>query len=276
VAQVVAASLGVHAVPGSAFAGVRAPRCPTRLIHSTHMEESEHHRSQQEHFAIQAEARDAENEGKTRTYARKADLVARTLAGAESVVEIGCGSGLFTQALSRRVPTLAITATDAFPEVLHRAKRRNAEHVKFLLYDAEGDPHQAGIGGDFDAVCGVDILHHIERPILALSNWMRLVRPGGRLVILESNPKNPVLFLRLYGRPAERRVFKNTRKNLRTWASDAGWGSVSVSYAPIYLPNCRETLWPAFAAVEEVIHSMRIARPLSGLYCVEALRPVAP
>jgi SAM-dependent methyltransferase len=161
-------------------------------------------------------------------------------------------------------------------EVLHRAKRRNAEHVKFLLYDAEGDPHQAGIGGDFDAVCGVDILHHIERPILALSNWMRLVRPGGRLVILESNPKNPVLFLRLYGRPAERRVFKNTRKNLRTWASDAGWGSVSVSYAPIYLPNCRETLWPAFAAVEEVIHSMRIARPISGLYCVEALRPVAP
>ena len=236
---------------------------------------SDHHRSQQAHFAVDAEARDAENEGKARTYARKADLVAAALGSAQAVVEVGCGSGLFTRALNRRLPALNITATDAFPEVIRRARGRIGGLVTFAIYDAERSPDEAALGREFDALCGVDILHHLERPVHALANWLKLVRPGGRLVLLESNPKNPVLFLRLYGRPAEKRVFENTRHNLHAWAVDAGWESVSVSYAPVYLPNCPERLWPAFSRVENAIHALRLARPVSGLYCVEGSRPAA-
>jgi SAM-dependent methyltransferase len=229
--------------------------------------------AQEDHFSVDAEARDAENEGKTRTYARKADLLSACLQGAPSVLEVGCGSGLFTGALARAMPASRITATDAFEPVLERARRRlDDARIRFLSFDAESNVGPEELGGPFDAVCGVDIVHHLERPVEALASWRRLVRPGGQLALLESNPKNPVLFARLYGRPAERRVFLNTRRHLDAWARSAGWEDVDVTYAPVYLPNVPESWWARCAQVEDALHDLRLFRPVSGLFFVRARR----
>lgn len=39
--------------------------------------------------------------------------------------------------------------------------------------------------GSIDNVVMVDVLHHIERPLQALADVVRVLRPGGRLVLLE-------------------------------------------------------------------------------------------
>lgn len=229
--------------------------------------------AQEEHFSLDAEARDAENEGKARTYARKAALLSASLFGASTILEIGCGSGLFTAQLARAMPSSRITATDAFEPVLERARRRVIDtRVEFRAFDAESTIRAEDLGGPFDAVCGVDIVHHLERPVEALASWARLATHNGRLALLESNPKNPILFARLYGRAAEKRVFLNTRRNLYAWTRAAGWSDVDVAYAPLYLPNGPESWWPALAAAESLMHRLRVFRPISGLFFVQAVR----
>jgi 2-polyprenyl-3-methyl-5-hydroxy-6-metoxy-1,4-benzoquinol methylase len=229
--------------------------------------------TQQEHFALDAEARDAENERKGRTYAKKATLLIPSLHRARAILEVGCGSGLFTDALARALPSSRITATDAFEPVLERARQRVPDgRVRFQAFDAESSVTPEQLGGPFDAVCGVDIVHHLEHPVEALAGWRHLVTPGGRLAILESNPKNPVLFARHYGRPAEKRFFLNTRRNLAGWTTAAGWDDVEVTYAPLYLPNGPASLWASLGMAESVMHRLVVFRPISGLFLVRAVR----
>src|SRR5215471_18394866 len=48
--------------------------------------------------------------------------------------------------------------------------------------DAQALPFQRG---SFANIVGVDVLHHIERPRRFLAEAVRVLRPGGRLILME-------------------------------------------------------------------------------------------
>ena len=209
---------------------------------------------------------DAENANKGRTLLKKAALVSapitqRAKGRVISILEIGCGTGLFTQLLAERFPNARITATDAFAPMLDFAKQRLAacSNVTLAQYDAE----TAGrFDQRFDVVCGVDLIHHLSDPVAGLRHWRELTASGGGLVFFESNARNPVLFLRMMNRPEEIRFKYNTRRNLMAWATRAGWNKVSIEYAPIHLPNGPRQLWSAFGRIENAMHAA--LWPISG------------
>lgn len=202
---------------------------------------------------------DAENQDKSRTMLKKAALVSAAIekhANGQpiSVLEIGCGTGLFTKLLAERFPHARITATDAFVPMLDVAKERLAGFPNITV--AQYDAQTAGTFTQcFDVVCGVDLIHHLNDPIAGLRYWRGLMAPGGALVFFESNARNPVLYLRVMNRPEETRFKYNTRRNLTAWATAAGWGKVSVDYAPIYLPNGPRRLWSALGHIEGAMHA---------------------
>jgi 2-polyprenyl-3-methyl-5-hydroxy-6-metoxy-1,4-benzoquinol methylase len=217
-------------------------------------------------YLERATAYDAENEHKSRTLLKKAALVSEAVAqhakGREtSVLEVGCGTGLFTQLLAERFPDARITATDAFAPMLERAEHRLSgfSNVTLAQYDAQ----TAGrFDRRFDIVCGVDLIHHLTDPVAGLQHWRELIGPAGALVFFESNPRNPVLYVRTMNRPEEVRFKHNTRANLMMWATRAGWNNVSVEYAPIYLPNGPQQVWSAFGRIENAMHAA--LWPISG------------
>ena len=209
---------------------------------------------------------DAENAGKSRTMLKKARFVSAMIAQhtngrPTSILEVGCGTGLFTRLLAQRFPQTRITATDAFVPMLDLARERLSEfqNVTLAQYDAE---KTGSFTEKFQVVCGVDIIHHLPDPVAGLRSWRELTALGGSLVFFESNARNPVLYLRMLNRPEEARFKYNTRHNLDMWATAAGWSRVAIDYVPIHLPNGPPRLWSAIGRIEGAMHPL--LRPISG------------
>jgi SAM-dependent methyltransferase len=119
---------------------------------------------------------------------RRAELIARgaNLGSGIRALEIGCGTGLFTEMF---VQTGAyLVAVDISADLLEQARQRGlpAEKVQFLEKPFEA----CEVDGPFDAVIGSSILHHLEVEA-ALTKIYDLLKPGGIMSFAEPNMLNP-------------------------------------------------------------------------------------
>ena len=123
---------------------------------------------------------------------RRAGLIAAAagLRPGIRVLEIGCGTGLFTEMFA--ASGASILAVDISGELLTRARHRGLpeSRVRFLQRRFE----DCGFEGPFDAVLGNSILHHLELGA-ALRTIHAMLRPGGRISFAEPNMLNPQIAL---------------------------------------------------------------------------------
>lgn len=107
----------------------------------------------------------------------------------DSVLEIGCGTGLFT----RKVYALTkahITATDLSGDLIEQARLKFPEG-KFLIDDAMNMQFKHD---SFDVVFGSSVLHHLDLS-RSLTEIYRVLKTGGRMVFAEPNMLNPQIFI---------------------------------------------------------------------------------
>lgn len=91
----------------------------------------------------------------------------------ESVLDIGCGTGLITQVLPGNV-----TGLDISQWKLDRAKI-HVPTATFIQGDAEKLPFTENT---FDVVCCTDCLEHLERPELVVEGAYRILKPRGYFI----------------------------------------------------------------------------------------------
>lgn len=122
----------------------------------------------------------------------------RALRGVQgNVLDVACGTGDMAVSLVERGCT--VTGVDISEEMLAIA-RQKAPMVTFMIADAEHLPFP---DASFDAVTcafGVRNFVHLEQ---GLNEILRVLKPGGQLVILElATPDNPLVkpFYNLYTR----------------------------------------------------------------------------
>jgi len=97
-------------------------------------------------------------------------LLAAAPAGAR-VVEVGAGPGLFAAYARARRPDLRWIASELAPAPWND-----------VVADAQALPF---LSGGADAVLGLDIVHHVARPRAFFAEVARVLRPGGRLAVVE-------------------------------------------------------------------------------------------
>jgi ubiquinone/menaquinone biosynthesis C-methylase UbiE len=100
------------------------------------------------------------------------------------VVELGCGTGFFTEVLAQNADS--VVATDLSPGMLELARAAvRAPHVSFQVENCESTSFPDAA---FDAAFAALVLHFTEPP-RALAELRRILRPGGTLLIANLDPK---------------------------------------------------------------------------------------
>jgi ubiquinone/menaquinone biosynthesis C-methylase UbiE len=110
---------------------------------------------------------------------------------ADSVLELGCGTGAVARAIARRPEVRGpVAAVDISPRLIEAARRLAEEgglggRIDFGVGDAHGLPLP---DGGFDLVVMHNLLSHVAHPAGVLAEGRRLLEPGsGRLVVFDGD-----------------------------------------------------------------------------------------
>lgn len=97
---------------------------------------------------------------------------------AQSLLEIGCGTGFVLAGLKAALPELRLAGAELHAEgLLHAAAR--APGADFFQFDARNIPFDA----EFDVVGAFDVLEHVDRDEDVLAGMHGAVAPGGGIVV---------------------------------------------------------------------------------------------
>lgn len=115
------------------------------------------------------------------------------LSGKERVLDMGCGAGHTALALAPKAA--AVVAVDVTPEMValtaQLAQERGLTNVEVRQADVAALPFE---DGSFDLVTSRLSAHHYADPQQALSEAARVLKPGGKLLLIDTvAPEDPAL-----------------------------------------------------------------------------------
>lgn len=201
-----------------------------------------------EKFYEAISAADYYNADKWEFHNAAADL--RTL-GAKRILDVGCGSGIFLDFLRQRIPDADLFGYDLNKELLERLASRG-----YGTLPSNPDLFEDAKTGKalFDAITMLQVLEHAGDPIAFLKTFLRLLRPGGMLIVTTPNSAGPIRrFPDALTEVPPHHLTRWTEKSFRASLPAHGLGVRSVKFEPLpdylwdsYLPELwDEPIWPA-------------------------------
>lgn len=167
----------------------------------------------------------------------------------DRLAHIGCGNGEVDVALALATPGMSVVSLD---RVWRRARhtRDLGLDVGVALQAAAGDVRHLPLAdGTMDAVVCLAVLQHLEHPREATRSLARLLRPGGRILILEPDHESRLWYS---SSEAGTRAFERARRlferrqherspdtpprlgmHVVSWLREAGLEPLSVETLPV-------------------------------------------
>jgi SAM-dependent methyltransferase len=151
------------------------------------------------------------------------------LAGVRSddrALDLGCGAGEFTAALSRAAG--ATVGVDVAEAALRRARAKYPA-LDFRLAPVDGPLPLDD--GSFDLVWASEVIEHVGDTALWLSEVRRVLAPGGRLLLTTPSHgrlRVAALGIERFSEPLGDHLHLYTRRSLRTLLEEFGFGEIEV------------------------------------------------
>ena len=101
------------------------------------------------------------------------------------VLEAGCGVGMYSSQIRRRY-SLHVEAFDVEPE---RVKEAQVDTPHALVAAAEALPYRSDL---FDTIISNEVIEHVQDDRRAVEEMVRVLKPGGRIVLFCPNRWYPV------------------------------------------------------------------------------------
>jgi len=195
----------------------------------------------------------------------------------QRILELGCGSGMFTRALTgvtrgeSPITCLSFQPAPADATVPAAAAAPGATDAAVERLHATALPGPL-TGRRFDFIVGMDLLdrRHCDRLLPILHD---LLEPGGQLVLYESNPWNVVHKLRafcarLVGRPDPRDLL--SKPQLYELLSEIGYIRVFAVFNDfVYAPLTRSLVW-LLRNLSILLENAPVVRTLAGSILLHA------
>jgi len=105
------------------------------------------------------------------------------------ILEIGTGKGHFALALAKqgfKFTTIDISEEEQYIAKLNTQYYHLEKQISFKIEDAQdlSFPDRS-----FDVIFSINVFHHLEKPQIVLNEIVRLLRPGGKIVLSDFNAK---------------------------------------------------------------------------------------
>ena len=174
------------------------------------------------------------------------------LARGESVLDAGCGTGLLLEQEAMAVGASGrAEGIDYSEDMLTHARQRCAgmPQVELRQGSVESLPFA---DASFDALSCTQCLLYVDDLDSALAGFHRVLRPGGRIAVLETDWSGAIL--NSHDQALTQRIFDawdlacknpNLPKRLRPLLRDLGFGAIRVEAIPVLNPAFRENSFSA-------------------------------
>lgn len=201
-----------------------------------------------------------------RTVANSAAFLLPYLAPDTKLLDVGCGPGTISAELSLSTPQGSVTAIDLSSDVIELAKREHsAADYPNLNFDT-GDVYALNYpDNSFDIVYTHQVLQHLGKPIEALLEMKRVLRPGGIIAVRDADygvfSWSPALaefdaWMAIYQEVTRRNgATANGGRALKGWVSKAGFHSLEVSGSVWTFSTLKDRQWWGGAWAQRVLKS---------------------
>lgn len=107
------------------------------------------------------------------------------------VLDIGCGDGVSEIFMQKYFGKWVVEGIDVSKESIAVAQKLPLHNAGFAVYNGINIPFD---DNSFDIVFVAGVLHHVEFDLhnVMITEMKRVLKPGGRLLIYEHNPLNPL------------------------------------------------------------------------------------
>jgi 2-polyprenyl-3-methyl-5-hydroxy-6-metoxy-1,4-benzoquinol methylase len=109
------------------------------------------------------------------------------LPGHRSIIDMGCGEGIALEKMTKAFPGKEVIGADLEEENIEICRRYGLKAVYSDIYNLALRDER------FDVCLCIDVLEHLKRPADAVKELHRVIKAGGRIIIVIPNDRNFLL-----------------------------------------------------------------------------------
>lgn len=175
----------------------------------------------------------------SRTAVNSAGYLIDSILPSMHILDVGCGPGTITADFAGLVPEGQVVGLDCTPNILQVAKALATKRGLSNLQFAIGDIHKLDFPDDtFDIAHAHQVLQHVGNPTQALREMRRVVKPGGKVAVRDSDFSTMTWYPDVNGMANWQELYlkvarsnggePNAGRQLHAWARAAGFDQHSI------------------------------------------------